>query len=84
MYDSHFYENEKKHEVAIFENKNKRGWPQGKGYMIATACPKQIALSSIVYEQAMDVSIHPRTNGVSIPRRIGSVSPPNNPKITLF
>ena len=36
MHDSRFYENEKKHEVAIFENKRARGRPKGKGYMVAT------------------------------------------------
>ena len=35
MHDSHFYENEKKHEVAICENKHAWGRPKGKGYMIA-------------------------------------------------
>ena len=36
MHDSRFYENEKKREVAIFENKHARGRPKSKGYMIAT------------------------------------------------
>ena len=35
MHDSCFYKNEKKHEVAIFENKHAQGRPKGKGYMIA-------------------------------------------------
>ena len=36
MHDSRFYENEKKHEVAIYENKCARGRHKGKGYTIAT------------------------------------------------
>ena len=38
MHDSRFNENEKKHKVAIFENKHAQGRPNGKGYMIDTAC----------------------------------------------
>ena len=44
MHDSRFYENEKKHEVAIFENKRTRGRPKDKGYIIATHVSIQVLL----------------------------------------
>ena len=46
MHDSRFYKKEKKHEVAIYENKHARGRPKGKGYTIATEFDEKLFVAT--------------------------------------
>ena len=46
-------------------------------------CPEHFGLSSVACGPELSGFIRPCTNGVSLPRRIASVPPPNKPQTTL-
>ena len=72
MHDSRFYENEKKHKVAICENKHARGRPKGKGYMIATIGQQQTKYSFAIKDFYLKYNITDQYLHYPISKKIGN------------